>query len=1084
MGEVYEAEDLVLKERVALKTLLPQIATDEHFRARFRREVLLARKVTHPNVCRIFDVFGDMPNPESAIANPVSLPFMTMELLQGGTLAQFLESVDSTGVPCKKRLTADEALPLIAQMSAALEAAHKAGVVHRDFKSSNVFLAEGAANSPDSKRVVVTDFGLARMTANEAGADHSFTTANEFIGTPIYMAPEQVDGGNITAATDIYALGVVIYEMLTGRWPFLGNTARETAHLRLKVSPPAPKSFNPEIDQKWNDTILRCLERDPGDRFHSTAELIESLEGSTTALRRRTRAQRDRLNGLLRAGVAILVVIAALLAGFRWWPREAPAGTEPSVAVIRFRSLSPAPDKQWIGNSLRTILSRELAANESLRVVSPDDVARMQQELVVSNATELDQPKLTRIQQNLAADELILGNYELSGQPNDEQIRVTLSVSNPSMPKQVISIVRVGNESDLFGLTDTLARAIRTALKVPDITSADRTRLRAELPLDGTAARSYFDGLESAARFDPLQARDFLQDAVKRDPSAPLPHLALSQVWTTLGYDREAITEAKLAQESADHLAAAEQREIECRVLELQRNDWDSAIGACRAVWELRKRLQDGLRLVDVQFSAQRLNASISTLALLRTELPARDANDARIDNSEAQTREALTQYPEMKLAAQRALDKAKSRDARVAQAQALLWMCMAEQNLDQLDAAQEHCGTANDLFSALGDKIHQARALTALANALSKVNDNNPSTSNKILANYQKALDLATTVGSVRDRCDAILNLGSLFQDQKDVKKAELNYKESLELAERYGNESCRGRASENLGLIAKDRQQFSDAEKYFETARQVYENLNMGFDIARVQNNFGDLLLRKGEPTEARARLEDSVKRYGTGSAQDGRAFALVSLAEALLAQDEAAGALRSYREAQQIKNDLKQKSEAAVLDTYIAEVFLETNQSADAESLAKKMIAWCSQKDGKDPNNEVFARDVLVRSLMQQRRINDLSPEVSALEHSLKSADDEEVVLNARVTLGRAFAEEHLTGRAHQELEQVLRDARSKSYIQVALNAELASLEALRIEHPFTSPERLSLRKLQDDAFKKGYFLVARKAKTLFN
>jgi serine/threonine-protein kinase len=212
--------------------------------------------VTHPNVCRIFEVFGDTAGDSTdGGANAASVPFMTMELLRGQTLAQFLDGKDGNTGENKKKLSGEEALPLVRQMAAALDAAHRVDVVHRDFKPSNVFLATQGAKG--SQRIVVTDFGLARISEAVDQAGPSFTGRSELVGTPLYMAPEQVDAGEISTLTDIYALGVVLYEMVTGIKPFVGKTARETARLRLTSLPAAPKSLVPMLDEKWNAVILR-----------------------------------------------------------------------------------------------------------------------------------------------------------------------------------------------------------------------------------------------------------------------------------------------------------------------------------------------------------------------------------------------------------------------------------------------------------------------------------------------------------------------------------------------------------------------------------------------------------------------------------------------------------------------------------------------------------------------------------------------------------------------------------------------------------------------------------------------------------
>src|SRR5262249_13775884 len=218
MGEVYEAEDLLLKERVALKTIRREVARDESTSARFKREIQLARKVTHANVCRIFDVgLHD------------DLPFITMELLDGETLASRLK---------RGRVPLAEAEAIARQLVAALAAAHEVGVIHRDFKSPNVMLCTRGGGV----RAVVTDFGLARPLEEDAA--NAIPGDGGIIGSPAYMAPEQVEGKlKITAAADTYALGVVLFELVTGRLPFVGETPLATMTMRLREPPPAPRSI-------------------------------------------------------------------------------------------------------------------------------------------------------------------------------------------------------------------------------------------------------------------------------------------------------------------------------------------------------------------------------------------------------------------------------------------------------------------------------------------------------------------------------------------------------------------------------------------------------------------------------------------------------------------------------------------------------------------------------------------------------------------------------------------------------------------------------------------------------------------------
>lgn len=296
MGEVYEAEDLELHERVALKTVRLSVARDSRALERFKREINLARKVTHANVCRTFDLYRHRRDPESSEGGEVT--FLSMELLPGETLAERLRR--------RSRMTASEALPIVQQMAAALAAAEGAGIVHRDFKSQNVILVEPEDPS-GTVRAVVTDFGLARFAAAASGSGQS--SLGDFAGSPLYMAPEQVEGGEVTAATDVYALGVVMYEMVTGTLPFAGDSPLEAAVKRLKESPVPPRALVPDLDARWEQVILCCLERDPSRRFSSAVEVARALAGEAApALGKHVHRRR-----LILGAAATIVLVTALI---------------------------------------------------------------------------------------------------------------------------------------------------------------------------------------------------------------------------------------------------------------------------------------------------------------------------------------------------------------------------------------------------------------------------------------------------------------------------------------------------------------------------------------------------------------------------------------------------------------------------------------------------------------------------------------------------------------------------------------------------------------------------------------------------
>lgn len=260
-AEVYEALDIALGGSVALKTLRPVLATHAVQLERFRREIQNARKITHLNVCRIFDMGLHGGGRGQRF-------FLTMEMLRGESLAERL----SAGPPYQP----SDAMVIALQLCAGLQAAHEAGVIHRDLKPGNVMFASGAPPGA-SERIAITDFGLALSDEQQ---DLRLTESGELLGTPEYMAPEQAEPGEMTPATDVYALGLILYEMLTKKQPFaIAGTPLATV-LRRRHDPPEPlRRHLPEVDPVWESTINRCLERAPERRFQSAAAVAAALEG-------------------------------------------------------------------------------------------------------------------------------------------------------------------------------------------------------------------------------------------------------------------------------------------------------------------------------------------------------------------------------------------------------------------------------------------------------------------------------------------------------------------------------------------------------------------------------------------------------------------------------------------------------------------------------------------------------------------------------------------------------------------------------------------------------------------------------------
>jgi serine/threonine protein kinase len=252
MGVVYRAHDRELDEPVAIKTLKPDsIQADGTSLERFKQEIRLARRITHRNVLRTHD-FGEAGG----------TPYISMEYLEGVTLKDLVKN--------KGALPLGVGLRVAKQMCQGLEAAHQQGVVHRDIKPQNMLIL------PETGDVKIMDFGIARVSEMKAGAA-GLTSTGMVMGTPDYMPPEQAQGQPADFRSDIYSMGVVLFEIFTGRMPFDGDTPMAVVLSHIQKPPPSPRAVNARLPAALERVILRCLEKNPANRYQKVDELLDDL---------------------------------------------------------------------------------------------------------------------------------------------------------------------------------------------------------------------------------------------------------------------------------------------------------------------------------------------------------------------------------------------------------------------------------------------------------------------------------------------------------------------------------------------------------------------------------------------------------------------------------------------------------------------------------------------------------------------------------------------------------------------------------------------------------------------------------------
>jgi TolB-like protein len=451
MGAVYKVRDLDLDEIVALKMLKRELALAPGVAERFRREVKLARRVTHPNVARTFD-----------LGEHAGERFLTMELVQGESLA--------TRIAREGPLSVADTVEIVSAICAGLDAAHAAGVVHRDLKPDNVLIAPA---SPTSKglRVVITDFGVAR--AEETGGPRSGVP----VGTPAYMAPEQVEASaEIDARADVYALGAVMFEMLTGRLPFEGPTVFAVAATRLTQPPPDPRVHRPELPEALALFVRRSMARRPIDRPQSAREVAARLATITVPV-----------DALARTGETDSAETFRI--------------DQKTVAVLPFRYAGPREDA-YLVEGLTDDIVDALSVTPGLRVRPRGLVLQL-----AAGRSAVDPRSLGR---DLDVQVVVEGTMRTS----EAAVRVNVRVLSVEDGFQVWAARFEGARADVLRIAEDASRAIAEALTV-------RKPTRAELVSDPVAIDLYLRGRHEFMRFwagANERAIELLKEAHERAP--------------------------------------------------------------------------------------------------------------------------------------------------------------------------------------------------------------------------------------------------------------------------------------------------------------------------------------------------------------------------------------------------------------------------------------------------------------------------------------------------------------------------------------------------------------------------------------
>jgi tetratricopeptide (TPR) repeat protein/predicted Ser/Thr protein kinase len=1018
MGAVYKARDVELNRMVALKVIRPDLAGNQAIIDRFKQELLLATQVTHKNVIRIYD-----------LSEADGMKFITMEYVEGEDLRGLMQK--------KGKLTPEEAVEIMQQTCRALEAAHSAGIIHRDLKPQNIMRDK-------TGRILVMDFGLARTLEGDG-----MTQTGALVGTMDYMSPEQALGKDLDQRSDLFAMGLIFYELLTGKMPFKADSVVASLLKRTQERAAPVSSHDNTIPGPLSNIVGKCMEPDVKLRYQSSAEILADLDAwqggraaATLNFPSSSRPWGQTIPWHWIGGAAAVLVLA--ITGFLYRDKlfNSPAartasGPVVSLAILPFRNASGDPGLDWLGPSVAEMLSTDVGQSAQLRTVSPNVLHQILTDLRVAPATVLDPTVIRRVADFSNADRVVWGQYAKFG----DQIRIDATLQDIKNDRSVPLKIDVPNEKEIPGAIDRLAESIRQKLALPaDVLKELKASSFQPVSQSVDALRAYNLGIGLQRDGKNLEAQKQFETATVADPSFALAFSRLAQTYSSLGYDDKAEQSAQRAVTLSQDLPEAEKYLISAirsratknypEAIKAYENLAKAAPGNAEVQSALASLYSDSGNLTKAREYFQKILSAnpkdiTATLDLGLLMLKSSDPQGSLEPLNRAYTLSIQMDNQEQK-------------------ASALHRMAVAYGMLSKPEDDFRNEEQALAIWRQIGQKRGLAFSLNEMASAQAVLGK-----SKEALANYQEALNLRREIGDRRGLGETLVDLGNFYDAGGDHDQALKMYKEALQLERDLGNETMQAISLNNIGGVYLDKGQYEDALTYFHQALQLRENSKVPGDIVEAVHNLGYTSADMGQYDQAISYYLRALELRRSMDDRHGAAIESYSLGTLFNYQGRFGAAINSRQEGLKTFRDIKDKTfwMAKMLDG-VAESLILAGRGDEAKGYLDEALSLSRELK----NDGMVAETLGVQGDLSFYAGDFNSARASyaqALQAATRSKEPETIV-TAKANLAKVQVEEKQALEGISSLRAVIQQANDLGLKYMAVESSIFLAEAMMQSH----------------------------------